>query len=142
MSDPFDLERFVEAQAPVIAGVLRELREGRKRTHWMWFVFPQLKALGQSAKAQRFGIVSLDEARAYMAYPLLGPRLIECATVVLAIQGRSANAIFGEPDDLKLLSCMTLFAAAVPGEPVFEQVIAEYYRGVRDSRTMDLVAPG
>ena len=138
----FNLRRFVEAQDLIYDEVRAELRDGHKRTHWMWFVFPQLKAPGQSAKAQRFGILSLDEARAYMAYPLLGPRLIECATVVLAIQGRSANAIFGEPDDLKLLSCMTLFAAAVPGEPVFEQVIAEYYRGVRDSRTMDLVAPG
>jgi uncharacterized protein (DUF1810 family) len=142
MADPFDLDRFVQAQAPVMSDVLWELCEGRKRTHWMWFVFPQLRALGQSATAKHYGIASLDEARAYMAHPILGPRLGDCAGLVLAIQGRTAHDIFGSIDALKLRSCMTLFMAAVPDIAVFGDVIRKYYDGLPDERTMALLASG
>lgn len=142
MADPFDLERFVQAQDPVMDDVRRELRAGRKRTHWMWFVFPQLRALGHSATAQHYGISSLAEARAYTAHPVLGPRLTECAELVLAVHGRSAHDIFGSPDDMKLRSCMTLFAAAAPGTPTFDAVIGKYYGGSPDDRTTDLLAAG
>jgi uncharacterized protein (DUF1810 family) len=135
----FDLERFVTAQAPVYAAVCDELADGRKASHWMWFVFPQLRALGRSATAKFFGIESLDEARAYAAHPLLGARLRECAQRVLDVQGRSAHQIFGSPDDLKLCSCMTLFEAAAPVEPVFEQVLERYFDGVRDHATLALL---
>jgi uncharacterized protein (DUF1810 family) len=139
MADPFDLERFVQAQDAVMDDVRRELRAGRKRTHWMWFVFPQLRALGRSATAQHYGISSLAEARAYMAHPVLGPRLTECAELVLAVQGRSAHDIFGSPDDMKLRSCMTLFATAAPDTPTFNTVIAQYYGGAPDERTTELL---
>ncbi len=142
MADPFDLERFVQAQDAVIDDVRRELRTGRKRTHWMWFVFPQLRALGRSATAQHYGISSLAEARTYMAHPVLGPRLTECAELVLAVQGRSAHEIFGSPDDMKLRSCMTLFAAAAPDTPIFDAVLGQYYGGSPDDRTTDLLAAG
>lgn len=142
MADPFDLERFVQAQDAVIDDVRRELRAGRKRTHWMWFVFPQLRALGRSATAQHYGISSLAEAGAYMAHPVLGPRLIECTELVLAVQGRSAHEIFGSPDDMKLRSCMTLFAAAAPDTPIFDAVIGKYYGGLADDRTSDLLVGG
>ena len=117
----FDLERFVTAQAPVFATVLNELKAGRKRSHWMWFVFPQLRGLGQSAMATRYGIGSLAEAQAYLAHPLLGPRLMECTRTVLAIEGRSLHAIFGSPDDLKFCSSMTLFSLAAEGETMFRR---------------------
>jgi uncharacterized protein (DUF1810 family) len=139
MPDPFDLDRFVQAQSPVMADVQRELRDGRKRTHWMWFVFPQLRALGQSPTAKRYGIASLDEARAYIAHPVLGSRLLECTALVLAVEGRTAHDIFGSPDDMKLCSSMTLFAAAAPGEQVFDDVLRKYYEGVSDSRTTELL---
>ncbi|GGG50449.1 hypothetical protein GCM10010964_42170 [Caldovatus sediminis] len=142
MADPFDLERFVRAQEPVIADVRRELRAGRKRTHWMWFVFPQLRALGRSPTAQRYGIASLAEAQAYMAHPVLGPRLIECAELVRAVQGRSAHEIFGNPDDLKLRSSMTLFAAARPEAAVFAEVLRRYFGGEPDPLTTELLAKG
>jgi uncharacterized protein (DUF1810 family) len=129
MADPFDLERFVQAQDPVTAGVRRELRAGRKRTHWMWFVFPQLRALGRSPTAQRYGIGSLAEARAYMAHPVLGPRLVECAQLVQAVEGRSAHDVFGSPDDMKLRSSMTLFAAADPDQAVFGKVLEAFFPG-------------
>jgi uncharacterized protein (DUF1810 family) len=140
MDDPFDLDRFVQAQAPVMPTVLWELCYGRKQTHWMWFVFPQLRALGQSATAKQYGISSLEEARAYMAHPVLGPRLVDCVRLVLAIQGRTAQDIFGSTDALKLRSSMTLFAAAAPDVPVFGDVIRKYYDGVPDERTRDLLA--
>ena len=111
-TDSFDLERFVTAQAPVFATAPAELQAGEKRSHWMWFVFPQLRGLGHSAMAMRYGIGSLDEARAYLAHPLLGPRLIECTCAVLAIEGRPLHAIFGSPDDVKFCSSMTLFSLA------------------------------
>ena len=136
----FDLERFVLAQAPVIDAVYGELRSGRKRSHWMWFVFPQLAALGVSATAKRFGISSLAEARAYLAHPVLGPRLRECCALVLAVQGRSIEEIFGHPDDLKFRSCVTLFQRAAPDDALFLQCLAKYYGGVPDARSLALCA--
>ena len=118
-ADPFALERFVEAQAPAFAAALNELKAGRKRGHWMWFVFPQLRGLGHSAAATFYGIGSLDEARAFLAHPLLGPRLILVTETVLAVEGRSLQAIFGSPDDVKFCSCMTLFAPQGRAEACF-----------------------
>jgi uncharacterized protein (DUF1810 family) len=133
-----DLERFVTAQQGVHETAVAELRAGRKRTHWMWFVFPQIAGLGSSPTAQQYAISSLDEARAYLAHPVLGPRLREAAEAVLGVEGRTASAIFGYPDDLKLRSSMTLFARAA-GEPsVFQQVLDRYYDGP-DPRTLDLL---
>jgi len=111
-ADRFNLEHFVTAQAPVFETVLAELRAGRKRTHWMWFVFPQLSGLGRSSTARFYGIGSIDEARAYLAHPVLGPRLDLCARIVLASESPSLHAIFGSPDDMKFRSCMTLFSLA------------------------------
>jgi uncharacterized protein (DUF1810 family) len=136
MDDPFDLQRFVAAQAPVYAQVTAELAAGRKRSHWMWFVFPQLKGLGRSAMAQHYGIASPAEARAYWAHPLLGPRLAQCTGLVLAIDGRSVHEIFGSPDDLKFRSCMTLFAQAT-GEPLFTRALEKYFGGEADPRTVE-----
>ena len=134
--DPFNLERFVEAQAPVIERVRAELRAGRKRSHWMWFVFPQVTGLGNSAMAARYAIGSLDEARAFLAHPVLGARLRECTRLVLDVQGRSVEAIFGHPDDLKFHSSMTLFAQAAPDERVFFDALAKYFGGARDEATI------
>ena len=134
---PIDLDRFVEAQSPVYDRVRGELLDGRKRTHWMWFVFPQLSGLGHSAMAQRYALASLAEAQAYLAHPILGPRLIECGELVNAAAGRSVDEIFGSPDDLKFHSCMTLFSS-VPGAPaVFDAALAKYFGGVRDRLTAD-----
>jgi uncharacterized protein (DUF1810 family) len=138
--DQFDLERFVLAQAPVIDAAYDELRSGCKRSHWMWFVFPQLAALGISATAKHFGISSLAEARAYLAHPVLGPRLRECCALVLAVQSRSIEDIFGHPDDLKFRSCVTLFQRAAPDDALFLQCLAKYYGGVPDARTLALCA--
>ena len=138
-ADPFDLQRFVDAQAGVIDGVLEELGEGRKRSHWMWFVFPQLRALGRSATAQHFGLASIDEARAYWAHPLLGPRLKACTQCVLALEGRTRCMVFGMPDALKFCSSMTLFERAVPHEPVFAQALDKFYAGRRDAQTLALL---
>ena len=138
--DPFDLQRFVTAQAPVLDAVLAELRAGRKRSHWMWFVFPQLRGLGTSSMAHRYGIASLAEARAYLAHPLLGPRLRECCELVLHVQGRTAHDIFGSPDDLKFRSCITLFGLAAPGEPLFAQLLDKQYGGMPDPRTVALAS--
>lgn len=140
MVDPFDLERFVQAQEDVMPTVKRELAAGDKQTHWMWFVFPQLRALGRSGTAQRYGIASLAEARAYLAHPLLGPRLVDCTNLVLAVEGRSVHEIFGSPDDLKFRSSMTLFAAADPAASVFPDALAKYFGGVPDPRTIELLA--
>jgi len=134
----FDLQRFVDAQAPVYAQVRAELAAGRKASHWMWFVFPQLKGLGRSAMAQHYGLASAAEARAYWAHPLLGPRLAECTELVLAVDGRSAHDIFGSPDDLKFRSCMTLFAQAT-GEPLFERALRKYCGGEGDEATLRLL---
>jgi len=137
--DPFDLERFVAAQAPTIDAVRDELRAGAKRSHWMWFVFPQIAGLGSSAMAQRYAIASLDEARAYLAHPVLGARLRECTELVLGVEGRDAHAIFGSPDDLKFRSSMTLFAA-VSSQPEFAAALGQFYGGKSDQRTLDLLA--
>jgi uncharacterized protein (DUF1810 family) len=142
MTDPFDLERFVEAQEPLYAQVRAELAAGRKRTHWMWFVFPQLRGLGESPTSRRFGIGSLAEARGYLGHPLLGPRLLECTRLVNAIEGRALEEIFGFPDELKFRSCMTLFAAAGGAHAgQFDAALHKYCGGERDARTLALLAP-
>lgn len=140
--DPFDLKRFVDAQEQVYGDVVEELRTGRKRSHWMWFAFPQLRGLGGSAMAARFGIASLDEAGAYLRHEVLGPRLRECARLVTAVQGRSIGQIFGSPDDLKLRSSMTLFAHATEDNQDFIAVLDKYYGGQQDRLTLQrLTAP-
>ncbi len=135
-SDPFDLQRFVDAQARVYHTVLDELRDGRKRSHWIWFVFPQIAGLGSSPTAARYAISSLDEARAYLAHPVLGPRLRECAQLVTRVQGRSVSQIFGSPDDLKVRSSMTLFARATSDNDDFVAVLEKYYDGAEDPLTV------
>ena len=137
--DPYDLERFVAAQDGVIDRVRAELRQGRKTSHWMWFVFPQIAGLGSSPTARAYALSGLDEARAYLAHPVLGPRLQECAELVAAVQGRTAAEIFGYPDDLKLRSSMTLFARAADGTSVFAEVLERYFDGEPDPRTVDLL---
>jgi uncharacterized protein (DUF1810 family) len=132
---PYDLDSFVVEQERVYDDVLEELRRGRKTGHWIWFIFPQIAGLGHSAMSQRFAIASLDEARAYLAHPVLGARLRECAGLVLATEGRTAVEIFGETDAMKLRSCVTLFLRAAPGEPLFAQVLERYYGGVADEAT-------
>ena len=134
--DPFDLQRFVDAQAPVYDAVVDELRAGRKRSHWMWFVFPQLRGLGSSPTAVHYGIASLDEAHAYLDHDLLGPRLRECVDLVNQVQGRSAGEIFGWPDDLKLRSSMTLFARAADDNQDFLALLDKYYGGEQDPQTV------
>lgn len=138
-NDPFDLHRFVSAQEGVHEKALAELRAGRKRTHWMWYIFPQLDGLGSSSTARHYAIKSIEEARAYLAHPLLGPRLAECAEAVLAVEGRTASEIFGYPDDLKLKSSMTLFASVADPDSVFVKVLEKYYRGEQDARTLELL---
>jgi uncharacterized protein (DUF1810 family) len=140
LAEEFDLERFVTAQEPIVSQVERELAVGRKRSHWMWFVFPQLKGLGHSSMAQHYGIGSLAEARAYLAHPVLGRRLLEWTALVNRVEGRSANAVFGSPDDLKFRSSMTLFAAAQPGETAFREALEKYFGGEGDRMTIDLLA--
>ena len=142
MSAPDEtLQRFVDAQAPLYGAVCAELAAGRKTTHWMWFIFPQLKGLGRSATARFYGIASKDEALAYWQHPVLGPRLKQCAELVLNTSGKTAHEIFGTPDDLKLQSCMTLFADVAAGEPVFARVLERYYQGQRDEKTVALLQP-
>ena len=139
--DPFDLERFVRAQAGVYASALDEIRAGRKRSHWMWFVFPQIDGLGSSAMSRRYAIRSRAEAEAYLRHRVLGPRLQECCEAVLALEGRSASEVFGSPDDLKLRSCATLFASASPPGGVFARLLDEYFDGRGDARTLELLRP-
>lgn len=134
--DPFDLARFVDAQTGVIDDALAELRAGRKRTCWMWFVFPQIAGLGHSAMAQRYAIRSADEARAFLAHPVLGPRLVDATDAVLAHAGRSATSILGTPDDLKLRSSATLFAAVSPDGSAFHRVLDAFFGGQRDTATL------
>jgi len=136
--DPFDLERFVAAQAPAIDAVRGELRRGRKTSHWMWFVFPQLADLGNSAMAKRYGLASVAEARAYLAHPVLGPRLAECCALLLQAPGDDIEEMLGHPDDLKFRSCLTLFIAARPSEEVFKQCLEKFYGGAPDERTVVL----
>jgi uncharacterized protein (DUF1810 family) len=141
MPDPFELERFVAAQEQggTYDAAVAELRAGRKRSHWMWFVFPQIAGLGQSPISQRYAISSLGEARAYLAHPVLGPRLIECTSIVAGLRGSTAQDIFGGIDALKLRSSMTLFARADPGNPVFREVLDAYYGGAPDAMTERLI---
>ena len=138
MNDPFDLKRFVDAQAPVYQRVVAELSGGRKQSHWMWFIFPQLAGLGFSEMAQRYAIASRDEAIAYLKHDIMGPRLLECTALVNAIEGKSVREILSSPDDLKFRSSMTLFAA-VSSDPAFAAAIAKYHGGVADRRTLELL---
>jgi uncharacterized protein (DUF1810 family) len=138
--DIFDLQRFVRAQAPVFAAVLEELRAGRKRSHWMWFVFPQHRALGRSIRAHFYGIASLDEARAYLAHPLLGPRLDQCTKTVLESDVPSLHVLFGSPDDIKFRSSMTLFAlASADSDNTFRKALDRWCAGEWDEQTVALI---
>ena len=136
MTDRFDLQRFVEAQAPIYSKVCEELRAGRKESHWMWFIFPQIAGLGQSPTSIRFAISSLDEASAYLAHPVLGPRLLECSRLALEVEGRTARQIFGVVDELKFRSSMTLFAGAAREAAVFRQCLDKYFGGAPDRATL------
>ena len=137
MDDPYDLERFVKAQDRVFEEVCAELREGRKESHWMWFVFPQIKGLGQSQTANTFSISSREEAEAYLSHPILGPRLRECTRLVNLVDGRSSEEIFGYPDYLKFRSCMTLFAQVTTDNECFVTALQKYFDGRPDRRTLD-----
>jgi uncharacterized protein (DUF1810 family) len=136
----YDLDRFLVAQHPVYAAALAELRRGRKESHWMWFIFPQLAGLGRSPTAQRYAIVSLDEARAYLAHPVLGARLCECAAALLAHAGRAPEAVLGAVDAMKLRSSMTLFDRAGGGAGPFATVLNAFFAGARDEATLRLLA--
>ncbi|HZO83870.1 MAG TPA: DUF1810 domain-containing protein [Verrucomicrobiae bacterium] len=136
--DPYDLNRFVQAQAGVYERALGEIRRGEKRSHWMWYIFPQIDGLGFSSMSKRYAIKGLEEAKAYLEHPILGPRLLECAEAAMCVEGRSANEIFGSPDDLKLRSCATLFACVSPPGSVFERLLAKYYGGEQDAKTLRL----
>ena len=137
MPDPYHLQRFVDAQASCFAQVRSELAAGKKKTHWMWFIFPQLEGLGSSPMAQRFAISGIEEAKAYLAHPVLGDRLCDCTALVNAVSGRSVEDIFGYPDDLKFHSSLTLFAqASHPENNVFNQALKKYFNGLTDQATM------
>jgi uncharacterized protein (DUF1810 family) len=136
--DPFPLSRFTEAQNSIYDTVLAELGNGEKRTHWMWFIFPQIDGLGHSPAAKYYAIKSIEEARQYLKHPVLGKRLVQCAEAVLAVEGRSASEIFGYPDDMKLKSSMTLFALVAEPQSIFSRVLAKYFRGERDVKTLSL----
>ena len=135
-NDPFNLQRFVDAQSPIFDQVCSELRDGEKRSHWMWFIFPQIKGLGNSELARKFAISSREEAKAYLDHPILGPRLIECTGLVNVVEGRTIEQIFGYPDDLKFRSCMTLFANAA-SNPVFSEALRKYFKGRSDRPTLE-----
>jgi uncharacterized protein (DUF1810 family) len=136
MSDPYDLQRFVDAQDPVYDKVRAELRDGSKRSHWMWFIFPQIMGLGSSPLARRFAISSLSEATAFLEHPILGRRLAECTMLVNRVEGRPIGQIFGSPDDLKFRSSMTLFAHATPDNRVFLDALQKYFKGEFDPATL------
>jgi len=137
--DPFDLSRFTPAQERIYDRVLAELRSGQKRTHWMWYIFPQIDGLGHSTTTKHYAIKSIEEARQYLNHPVLGTRLLECAEAVLAVEGRSVSEIFGYPDDLKLKSSMTLFETVADKRSVFVRVLDKYFHGERDVRTLHLL---
>jgi uncharacterized protein (DUF1810 family) len=141
-TDPFNLARFVEAQNEDYARALAEVRGGSKRSHWMWYIFPQFDGLGFSSMARHYAIKSVAEAEAYLRHPVLGPRLVEICEAALAVEGRTALDIFGSPDDLKLRSSATLFASVSPPGSVFERLLEKYYRGERDERTVQLMGRG
>ena len=135
-ADPHGLKRFVDAQEPVYQEVLEELRAGKKRSHWIWFIFPQIAGLGSSPTAQRYAIASIDEALAYLGHPILGARLRECTAIVNQIEGRTVSEIFGWPDDMKFRSCMTLFAQATTDNQVFRDGLEKYFSGEADQQTL------
>jgi len=137
--DPFDLNRFVQAQEGDYQRALVEIRSGRKHTHWMWYIFPQFAGLGFSAISRRYAIKSAVETEAYLSHPVLGPRLLECAEAVLGVEGKSAHEIFGSPDDLKLRSSATLFARASPPGSVFARLLEKYFQGEPDPLTLELL---
>ncbi len=139
-SDPYDLTRFVEAHEHVYVTALAEIRSGRKRSHWMWYIFPQLAGMGLSSTSRRYSITNLEEAAAYLRHPVLGPRLMESAQAVLDASARSALEIFGSPDDLKLRSSATLFAHVSPPGSVFERLLEQYFGGEPDDKTLRLLA--
>jgi uncharacterized protein (DUF1810 family) len=139
-ADPYDLDRFVQAQRYDYERALSEVKSGRKRSHWIWYIFPQLEGLGFSAMSRRYSIKSVAEARAYLAHPVLGPRLIECAEAALGVAGRSAHDLFGSPDDIKVRSCATLFAYVSPAGSVFERVLDKYFHGEPDHQTLRLLS--
>jgi uncharacterized protein (DUF1810 family) len=140
--DPYDLARFVDAQASDYDRAISEIRKGQKETHWMWYVFPQFDGLGFSPRSKHYAIKSVAEAEAYLRHPILGPRLRESAEAALAVEGRSASDVFGSPDDMKLQSSATLFAAVSPAGSLFDKVLEKYFDGERDSRTVDLLKRG
>ena len=142
MTPPADdeLERFVRAQDGVYEHVVNELRHGRKTSHWMWFVFPQLRGLGHSPMATRYGLASSAEALSYWQHPVLGRRLRECTELILAVKNKTAHEIFGSPDDMKLRSCMTLFNVVAPEEALFPGALTRFFQGVKDQRTLELLA--
>jgi len=139
VTDDYDLQRFVDAQARVYDRAREELAQGHKRSHWMWFVFPQLKGLGFSLTSRKFGLSGLAEARAYLAHPVLGPRLRECTELMLGIEGRSVDQVLGYPDNLKFRSSMTLFAQAADKESPFEEALTKFFAGVPDDKTLELL---
>jgi uncharacterized protein (DUF1810 family) len=140
MADACNLHRFLDAQAPTYNTVLAELRAGRKSSHWIWFIFPQIAGLGHSGMAQKFAIASLDEAKAYLQHPILGPRLRECTQLVLNVNGRSAEEIFSSPDNLKFRSCLTLFMTATTDNTIFKDALLKYFGGKPDQLTLDILA--
>jgi uncharacterized protein (DUF1810 family) len=139
MSDLHNLQRFIDAQAPIYKRVVAELSAGKKTSHWMWFVFPQLDGLGRSSMAQRFAITSREQVKAYWQLPVLSSRLQECIELLTAVNGKSAFQILGTPDDLKFRSCLTLFAAVLPDEPVFKLTLDKYFAGNADAKTIELL---
>ena len=140
LTDAYNLQRFLDAQEGVYDTVLAELRAGRKSSHWIWFIFPQITGLGHSEMAQKFAIGSLDEAKTYLQHPILGPRLRACTQLVLDVNGRSAEEIFGYPDNLKFRSCMTLFVTAATDNAVFKNVLLKFFGGQPDTLTLDILA--
>lgn len=140
-TDPFDLARFVEAQERDYRTALAELRAGRKRTHWIWYVLPQMRGLGTSGMSRHFGLASLDEARAYLAHPVLGPRLAECVRAIDEHKAKGAVAILGPVDAAKFRSCLTLFQRAAGPQSVFERALRDFFEGVEDARTCELLGP-
>src|SRR5437868_9058995 len=138
-ADPHNLGRFVQAQKDDYDQALAEIKSGRKRSHWMWYIFPQIDGLGFSSMSRRYSIKSLAEARAYLDHPLLGPRLVECAEAALGVDGRSAHEIFGSPDDMKLKSNATLFASVTPADSVFARLLDKFFDGKPDGKTLELL---
>jgi uncharacterized protein (DUF1810 family) len=138
-ADPYDLNRFAQAQQRDYDRAISEIRSGRKQSHWMWYIFPQLEGLGFSATSQHYAIKSIAEADAYLRHPVLGPRLLECVRATLGLEGKSASEVFGSPDDMKLRSCATLFASVSPAGSVFEQLLDKYFGGGRDGKTLELL---